>query len=241
MSEQVPPQAPGDEVAAADWPAGWHVREVAETGSTNADLIALAATAPDRTVLRTDHQTAGRGRLDRRWDAPPGANLLVSVLFRVVPDDPTELSRRIGLAIVGAARELTGSDARLKWPNDVLLGGDKVAGILAQRAPNGAVVVGAGINLGWAPPGAARFGGDITPARALRALLDAYDALPADITETYRQALDTLGRRVRVERSGDDLVGTAVDIDDDGRLVVVDECAISHRIDVGDVIHLRAT
>ena len=98
------------------------MRHVAETGSTNADLIADGEAA-DRTVLMTDHQTAGRGRLDRRWDAPPGTNLLVSIMFRAVPSDPGELTRRIGLAVVAAVRETVGVAAELKWPNDVLLGG----------------------------------------------------------------------------------------------------------------------
>ena len=225
------------------WPPGWHVREVDETGSTNADLLAVAETAPDRTVLRTGHQTAGRGRLDRRWDAPPGANLLVSMLFREVPDDPGERTRRVGLAIVAAVDRLVGRRAVLKWPNDVLLDGGKLAGILAQRAPSGAVVVGAGVNLGWAPPGAAKLGDDIAPRPALATLLAAYDDLPTDRAEVaarYREALDTIGREVRVERPGDDLVGRAVDVGDDGRLVVLDACAITHRVDVGDVIHLRA-
>ena len=116
--------------------------EVAETGSTNADLLALCSTLPDRTVLRADHQTAGRGRLDRRWDAPPGSNLLVSLLFREVPADPGELMRRVALAAVDApcARSSAGSAAS-KWPNDVLLDGRKLAGILAQRAADGSVVV----------------------------------------------------------------------------------------------------
>src|SRR6187431_3795401 len=77
------------------WPAGWTVEHVAETGSTNADLLATAAARPDRSVLVADHQTAGRGRLDRRWEAPPGANLLVSILFHVVPHHPSELTRRV--------------------------------------------------------------------------------------------------------------------------------------------------
>src|SRR5918995_254087 len=71
-------------------PAGWTVEHVAATGSTNADLLATAGTRPDRSVLVADHQTAGRGRLDRRWDAPPGASLLVSLLFHRVPADPGE-------------------------------------------------------------------------------------------------------------------------------------------------------
>ena len=227
---------------AVSWPPGWHVEEVAETGSTNTDLLARADSAADRTVLRTDHQTAGRGRLDRRWDAPPGTNLLVSLLFRDVPDDPGELTRRVGLAIVDAVQRLAGRRAVLKWPNDVLLDGAKLAGILAQRAPNGAVVVGTGVNLGWAPPGAAKLGEHVTPGTALAALLAAFDELPVDpvtLMERYRDTLDTIGRAVRVERPDDDLIGRAVAVADDGRLVVLDACAITHRIDVGDVIHLR--
>ena len=71
----------------------WSVWYVAETGSTNADLLALARRQPDRTVLVAGHQTAGRGRLDRTWEAPPGVNLLTSILFRDVPDHPGDLTR----------------------------------------------------------------------------------------------------------------------------------------------------
>lgn len=222
------------------WPPGWHVLEVAETGSTNADLLAIADTAANRTVLRADHQTAGRGRLDRRWEAPPGSNLLASMLFTNVPEPPSDLTHRVGLSIVDAAAQLTDAPTNLKWPNDVLVGDAKLAGILAQRAPGGAVVVGAGVNLGWAPDGAAKLG-DIDPRVFLAAVLAAYDALPDDIGQRYRSALSTLGRRVRVERSNDTIIGTAVDVDAAGRLTVLDECAISHHLDVGDVVHLRAT
>jgi BirA family biotin operon repressor/biotin-[acetyl-CoA-carboxylase] ligase len=215
----------------------WNIRHVDETGSTNADLLDEAETAPDRTVLRTDHQTAGRGRLDRRWDAPPGSNLLVSALFRDV-DDPGDLVRRVGLSVAHAARRVAHVDAVLKWPNDVLVDGRKLAGVLAQRASNGVVVVGTGVNLGWAPDDAARLDG-IAPIDFLHEVLAAFDALPADITDTYRSALATLGQRVRVQRQTDELVGTAIDIDPTGRLVVLDDCAISHHVDVGDVVHLR--
>ena len=220
------------------WPPGWHVREVTETGSTNVDLLALADTAEDRTVLRTDHQTAGRGRLDRRWDAPPGANLLVSILFKRVPDDPGELTRRVGLAIVDAVLATADVAATLKWPNDVLVDDRKLAGILAQRAASGPVVVGAGVNVRWAPDGAASLG-DLDPRTVLAALLHAFDELPSDIGVRYSTSLGTLGRRVRIERTTDELVGTAVGVEPDGRLIVLDGCAITHRIDVGDVVHLR--
>jgi BirA family biotin operon repressor/biotin-[acetyl-CoA-carboxylase] ligase len=219
---------------------GWTIWAVDETGSTNTDLLAEAARgAPDRTVLVADHQTAGRGRLDRRWEAPPGSNLLVTLLLRAVPDPPSDLTRRVGLAARHAARELTGADVRLKWPNDLLLDGGKLAGILAQRAPDGPVVVGLGLNVGWAPEGAARLDavapGVTTPHALLAAVLRAYDALPDDVHDLYRAALDTIGREVRVEMPSGDLEGRAVDVERDGRLVVIDGCAITHRVDAGDV------
>ena len=131
------PGTPWLDVVEDGWPVGWTVRHLSETGSTNADLVAVAEVAPDRTVLVTDHQTAGRGRMDRRWDAPPGTNLLVSMLFREVPDDPGELTRRTALAASLAASATANVDAMLKWPNDLLVDGAKLAGILAQRAANG--------------------------------------------------------------------------------------------------------
>ncbi len=229
-----------DDDAPVAWPTGWIVEHVAETGSTNADLLAAAAQgAPDRSVRYADHQTAGRGRLDRVWTAPPGSNLLVSMLFRTVPDDPGELTRRIGLAAVDAARDVADVVAVLKWPNDVLVDGKKLAGILAQRAGDGSVVVGMGLNVGWAPDGAARLGDGIDPATVLRSVLDAFDGLPVDIAGRFRDALDTLGRRVRIELPAGELVGTAIDVEPDGRLVVLDDCAITHRVSVGDVVHLR--
>ena len=160
------------------------------TGSTNDDLLAAAATgAPDRSVLVADHQTAGRGRLDRRWEAPPGVNLLVSILFRTVPSPPSTLTQRVGLAAIDACRVAAGVDAVLKWPNDLLVGERKLAGILAQRAADGSIVVGLGLNVGWAPGRrgvAARrsvAAGEPTPLDLLAALLTAFDALPDDIRD----------------------------------------------------------
>ena len=219
---------------------------MAVTGSTNADLLAAAADgAPDRSVLVADHQTAGRGRLDRRWDAPPGVNLLVSILFRTVPPAPSTLTQRVGLAAVEACRVAAGVEAALKWPNDLLVGDRKLAGILAQRAADGSIVVGLGLNVGWAPEGAVALcsapssRGEPTPLDVLAALLTAFDALPDDIGDGYRAALATLGRRVAVQVPGGCIDGTAVDVGDDGRLVVVDTCGLTHRLDVGDVVHVR--
>ncbi len=221
------------------WPPGWTVEHVAETGSTNADLLASADSRPDRSVIVADHQTAGRGRLDRRWDAPPGANLLVSLLFHLVPRDPGELTRRVGLAAVDACRDVADVVAVLKWPNDVLVGDRKLAGILAQRSAAGAVVVGLGLNVRWAPDGAARLGEDVAPLDVLHAVLGAYDRLPDDIADRYRRTLATLGRAVRIELTDGTVAGTALDVEPDGRLVVLDHCGVTHRVDVGDVVHLR--
>lgn len=245
MQPSGPPQTPPGVAG------GWRVEHVAETGSTNADLLEAADRLPGRTVRRTDHQTAGRGRLDRRWDAPPGTNLLVSFLFR--DDDPAGvpgggaaaavvLMRRLGIAAVAAARATVGAEARLKWPNDVLLDGRKLAGMLAQRAP-GVTVIGLGLNVGWAPDGAARLG-DVAPADVLATLLAAFDefagATPAEVHARYTGLLDTIGRRVRVEMPGDaELVGRATGVEPDGRLIVLDACAVTHRVDVGDVVHVR--
>jgi BirA family biotin operon repressor/biotin-[acetyl-CoA-carboxylase] ligase len=226
-----------------EWPAGWHVRVVDETGSTNSDLLAAAAAgAPDRSVLAARHQTAGRGRLDRRWEAPAGANLLVSLLFTEVPDHPHELTQRVALAAAIAAERVAGVRPALKWPNDLLVDGAKLAGVLAQAAANlgrRVVVVGIGVNVGWAPPEAARLGADVQPMALLCELLRAYDELPVDVWPVYRDRLSTLGRQVRVELADGELVGHALDVERDGRLVVLDECGISHRVDTGDVVHLR--
>lgn len=236
------------------------MRHVPETGSTNADLIAavVAGTAAHRAVLATDHQTAGRGRLDRRWEAPPGANLLVSMVVAPVPAVPAEATHRVGLAAVAAIRDFLArgfvdtdlaSTVGLKWPNDVLLGDRKVAGILAQRVPDrDAVVVGLGLNVGWAPEGAAALGPDlqirqVTPAEVLHVLLEELASMPPDIGSLYRNTLTTLGRWVRVELPGDaaPLYGRAVDVDDDGRLTVIDADGVRHDLDAGDVVHVRAT
>ena len=178
--------------SSVDWPHGWHVRVVDETGSTNADLLAAAASgAPHRSVLAARHQTAGRGRLDRRWEAHAGANLLVSLLFTEVPDHAHELTQRVALAAADAAATLAGADVRLKWPNDLLLDGRKLAGVLAQSTfvdGRRVVVVGIGVNVGGAPPDAAMLGGGLDPMALL--------------AERDTQNRPPLRRRSRPERSG---------------------------------------
>ncbi|MFM8600625.1 MAG: biotin--[acetyl-CoA-carboxylase] ligase [Actinomycetota bacterium] len=231
------------------------MRAVPETGSTNADLLAEgAAGAPDRTVLRADHQTAGRGRLDRTWEAPPGANLLVSFLFRSVPGDPHVLTQAVAMAARDVARE-HGVDAVMKWPNDLLVGTAKIAGVLAQAGPLGSdgrpsfVVVGIGVNIAAAPDGAACMADSgctalPSPHEFLLSMLPVLDRLLSlganQMHAAYRGGLATIGTKVRaVLPGGGELTGRAVDVERDGRLVVIDECAVTHRIDTADVVHLR--
>ena len=130
---------------------------VPETGSTNDDLVAKAATLDDFAVLVTGSQTAGRGRLGRVWVAPPGASLAVSVLLRPVlpggqPLEPQHfgwLPLIAGIAMTRAVQSLVPAErVGLKWPNDVQVDGLKISGLLAELVPAGdAVVMGAGLNL----------------------------------------------------------------------------------------------
>jgi BirA family biotin operon repressor/biotin-[acetyl-CoA-carboxylase] ligase len=176
----------------------------------------------------------------------------VSIVVAPVPSVAAEATHRVGLAAVAAAGRFVDEHAStvgLKWPNDVLIDDRKLAGILAQRVPGrDAVVVGLGLNVGWAPDGAVALGQHSTgptptPADVLSVVLDELAALPADISSRYRNTLVTIGQQVRVELPGDAvaLQGRAVDVDADGRLAVIDATGAGHRLDAGDVVHVRAT
>jgi BirA family transcriptional regulator, biotin operon repressor / biotin---[acetyl-CoA-carboxylase] ligase len=179
-------------------------------------------------VVVAEHQTAGRGRLDRRWDTPPGTALLASFVLCPHP----LLSLAAGVAVA----EACGPHARLKWPNDVLLDGKKAGGILVEMTSTKAVV-GVGINLTWAPPGAARFDRprDALLEKLMPLLEQWSSARPAAVVARWRELSDTIGRRVRVELAGSVIEGLAQDIAEDGSLIVDGES-----ISAGDVIHIRA-
>jgi BirA family transcriptional regulator, biotin operon repressor / biotin---[acetyl-CoA-carboxylase] ligase len=239
--------------AEASPPRFGEVHWLAETDSTNRYLLDAAREgAPDGLVVVADHQHAGRGRLGRTWTAPPGASLLVSVLLRpeLPPDDRHLVVVAAAVAMARSVAATTGVVARVKWPNDLLVGDRKLAGILAEAAGD-ALVVGIGVNLEW-PEIPAELEGIATAAnleggrpttreQLLGAFLVEYAACLADLPETrraYRSLLGTVGRRVRVERADSTLVGTATGIDDAGRLLVESDGTV-HAITAGDVVHLR--
>lgn len=209
--------------------------------------------APEGLVAVADFQTAGRGRRGRGWVAPPEASLLVSVLLRPsLPPERTPLVSMVcGAAMAQAVTGVAGFTPGLKWPNDLVVGDRKLAGILAERDGD-AVVVGVGVNVEWNdfPPEIAETATacNLEAGHAVdrRALLDAFlaelDARYGDldaVTAEYRSRLVTIGRRVRIERSGDVLVGRAVGVGDAGQLVVEDDRGDTVEVHVGDVVHLR--
>jgi BirA family biotin operon repressor/biotin-[acetyl-CoA-carboxylase] ligase len=235
------------------------VEVVAQAGSTNA-LVADRARegAPAWLVVVTEHQTAGRGRLDRTWETPDRAALTFSTLLRPERSGAEWpwLPLVAGIAVVSALRE-HGVAAGLKWPNDVMLGDRKLAGILAERVetPTGpAAVVGIGLNVHQTraelPVPAAtsvELATGSAPDRTelllgiLGRLREQYDAWSAGggarVRAAYLEACGTVGQQVRVALpGGEELVGPATDVDEAGRLVVG-----GRAVAAGDVVHVRPT
>jgi BirA family biotin operon repressor/biotin-[acetyl-CoA-carboxylase] ligase len=234
-----------------------------EVDSTNVALVAAACAGADRGVLTTEFQSAGRGRLDRVWTAPPRSGLAVSVLL--CPPVPTRrwswLPLVTGLAVVdalAAAGLPDGVGPGLKWPNDVLVGGSKVAGILAERVDERRVVVGMGLNVslqaGDLPvPTAtslliagARMLDRTTLLAAYLAALSAHcrrwwaEADDTTVRERYRRVSTTIGRSVEVALpDGSSRTGAAIDVDPAGALVVDTGATGLLVVAAGDVRHVR--
>lgn len=236
---------------------------VAETGSTNADLIARAGRGEniDGAVLIAESQTAGRGRRGRSWSAVPFAQITMSVGVNVsaVPSSAWGwLPLATGVAVVDAVAD-TGVGAGLKWPNDVLAGGGKLAGILAEAAAaQQVVVVGVGVNVSLRAEDVRVEGatsllhlGVPAPDRqrlTVRLLHELGNRVAswrraggadAELAADYRARSLTLGMSVRALLPGDrEIVGVARDVDDQGRLVIEAD-GESVTMSAGDVVHLR--
>jgi BirA family biotin operon repressor/biotin-[acetyl-CoA-carboxylase] ligase len=240
---------------------------VQETGSTNADLLARAAASNcDRHVLLAEFQGSGRGRHSRAWVSPPQAQIAVSALLTMPGmsvGDMGWLPLLTGVAVVDALRAVAKVPAELKWPNDVLIDGRKVAGILAEvsaTTPDPAVVVGIGLNVSLTRDELpvthatslvledAEVSDRDTLVRAvLRAIADRWQQWHDsnwDVTElaaAYRARCGTLGQRVRAELPGGrELIGIAADVDAEGRVVIApDGQSGTIAVSAGDITHLR--
>jgi BirA family biotin operon repressor/biotin-[acetyl-CoA-carboxylase] ligase len=247
-------------------PAPWRVEVRDASASTNASVAARArAGEQPGLVLVAEHQTAGRGRLDRAWVTPDRAALTFSLLVapRGVPVARWPwLPLLTGLAVAEGVRRATGVRAALKWPNDVLVGDLKVAGILAERIerPGGAVaVVGVGLNVSstaaelpvptatsLALAGATATDRTDLLVAVLASFSELYDGwlavrgrAGAGLHDAYVAGCATVGQRVRVELPADGpLEGRATGIDEDGRLQVDDGHRV-HAVGAGDVVHVR--
>ena len=228
------------------------IQRVADTGSTNADLIADES-APHSALLIAEHQSAGRGRLGRPWSAPAGTQLIFSTLLRVNAAD----LERLGTLTLAAGLALTDviDSAALKWPNDVLIDGKKLCGILAEASPANAgdgsyrVVLGIGLNhllsVEQLPvPHATSLaleGIDIGRAEleervfaALAKRLRQWQANSPGLMVDYRAVCSSISQRVRLQAPTGDVTGVVETVADDGR-IVIDGAAYS----AGDVTHLR--
>jgi BirA family biotin operon repressor/biotin-[acetyl-CoA-carboxylase] ligase len=237
---------------------------VSETGSTNADLIARAAGGEDidGAVLIAEHQTAGRGRQGRSWSDVVGAQITMSVGVgaTAVPSEAWGwLPLATGIAIVDAVRDSTGIEAGLKWPNDVLAGPGKLAGILAEvAAPQRAIVVGFGLNvtvrpeeiavaeatslaeLGVAAPDRVRLIAALLTQLGQRiAAWRGATGTDAGLIADYRARCLTLGAQVRaILPDNREITGVADDVDEQGRLAIRAD-GETILVSAGDVIHLR--
>ncbi|MET8586554.1 biotin--[acetyl-CoA-carboxylase] ligase [Streptomyces collinus] len=246
------------------------VELVQRTGSTNSDLVAkaVAGTVGEGAVLVAEEQTAGRGRLDRQWTAPARSGLFFSVLLRPVEVPVARwgwLPLLTGVAVATGLSRAAGVDTALKWPNDLLVkvGEEerKAGGILAERAGDGGVVVGVGLNVSLRASelpvptaGSLALAGAVTTDRdpllraVLRSLEEWYgrwrdaggDPARSGLQETYAAGCATLGRTVRAELPGErSIVGEAVAVDGDGRLVIATAEGVQEPVGAGDIVHLR--
>ena len=241
----------------------WHaVMVVASTESTNALAAARARDGvPAGLVILAEEQTAGRGRLDRVWQSPARAGVLMSFVLRPTTSPGTwpHLPLIAGLAALEAVIAVAHVDAALKWPNDVLVGARKLGGILTERVDD-AVVVGIGVNVSTRaeelpPEGATSLAlaGGVTDREPLvKEILRSFGRRYAEWSDSggrasavlpaYRERCETIGRDIRLDLPGGRAaVGTVTNVDDEGRLVVRDAVGgEEHAWPAGDVVHTRA-
>lgn len=229
--------------------------------STNAEAKRIAASADDGTVVVADLQTAGRGRMERSWSSPPGG-VWMSIIVK--PKIPPSLAFRVNIAasvaVARALEALYSLDVKIKWPNDLLVGGMKVSGILTEIGAEmdclEYAVVGIGINANIDPGSlpeewkatsiSGELGREVLLVELVTRVLEEMEEIYGDIAgsfdrihEEWSQRSATLGRRVRITTRSGEFEGRAVDLDADGALLVERDGGPLERVVAGDCVHLR--
>ncbi|MGV8080615.1 MAG: biotin--[acetyl-CoA-carboxylase] ligase [Syntrophales bacterium] len=243
-------------------------RHYRETGSTNSRARELAAGgAPEGTLVVAEGQTGGRGRRERTWFSPPFLGIYASLVLRpsIPPGEAPRMALLAAVAVADALRSETGLPVTIKWPNDILTGGRKIAGILMELATDmGAVdylVIGVGINVN-VPAGTfpreirtlatsvlIETGKECSRVRLLRRCLESFESC-LDLYEAegfaplllrWKFMSRMIGRPVVVHVPGRDLAGVVTDVDENGFLLLRDDGGCDHRIFSGDVTLLPGT
>jgi BirA family biotin operon repressor/biotin-[acetyl-CoA-carboxylase] ligase len=228
--------------------------------STNNYAKELAAQeAPEGTVVIAETQTGGRGRLGREWNSPPGVGLYISVVLRPLlpPMELPQITLTAAVAVVRAIRRVTGVVPGIKWPNDLLLGGKKLGGILTEMETESDrirhVVIGLGLNVnnsdfppelaGTATSLAQELGGRFSRLDLLRVWLEEFEDLYErflnqgfpDILEEWKRYTVTLGRAVTVRQGPRGISGQAVDVAPDGALLLQTPGGAIVRVTSGEI------
>jgi BirA family biotin operon repressor/biotin-[acetyl-CoA-carboxylase] ligase len=235
-----------------------------ECESTNNEARRLAKDSePEGALVVADFQTAGRGRLDRAWQAPRGSSLLFSLLLRpaLAPDRALLPVMAASLGVMEGIRCACNLDARLKWPNDILIGGRKAGGILCELGLDGPVlnyvIIGIGLNVNFnpqsvegVPPAATSLqsllGRPQPRAPLLQAIVEAIELRYArllrgeSLREEWTRALDTIGRRVRVRLADGELAGMAESVDESGALILRLPDGTARTVLAGDVARVES-
>jgi BirA family transcriptional regulator, biotin operon repressor / biotin---[acetyl-CoA-carboxylase] ligase len=242
------------------------VRVLQETDSTNLQAKIMAGRkAAEGTLIVADAQTLGRGRRGRTWHSPPGRNIHASLILRpkLAPSQAPQVTLMAAVALARTLEVSAALDAKIKWPNDVMVGGKKIAGILTEISTDmesvDYVVVGFGINVNIRkseipeeirPIATSIYMEKRTETSRTHLLCDlmenieaAYDLLNGQgfgpVMHQWRSMTDIIGQRVCVDVMGRRRTGTVEAVDDDGVLILKDDQGVLHRILSGDVTRLR--
>jgi len=255
-----------DRLYPAEVSAGLHTRLIGrrlhyfdQVASTMDTAMRLAQdNAPDGTVVIAETQTSGRGRFGRPWISPKYKCICCSVIVR--PDTAitgvAPITLMAAVSVCAAVHRVTGLEAQIKWPNDILLGLKKVGGILTEMKGSSDrvsyVIIGIGVNVNDAPAEGAvslarHAGRRVSRVALLQELLRQLEQYYAKfrkheldgILDSWRQYSATLGQRVRIDMHGSRIYGIAVDIDADGGLLVRQDSGLMDKVMAGDVVHCR--